>query len=256
MGIGSPYDHDTSTGILGPHPMRIPSVHRSVVMAISVVVVAATTTIVVLATRGGDPLDPFGPAGGGTPQSSTVFDPSFVIPASPTLPATPTKPPPSRGPKADGCVNGWITPQGGTRLFTDPIGAIRRTSRWRGPYRIVDMRYFVGPESPPSDKGYIAVVERWYIKLYAPDDLSYQGRFIVEKRVFGRGVAAVAPYDTSGFRSPDWSGFQWEVADPDPVVYPGLPGAWSGIRYDFVRGGAGLEIPGMPAQVRGCLDGT
>jgi hypothetical protein len=238
--------------------MRIPAVRRSVLTAISVVVVAATTAaVVVLAIRGGQqPPDPFGAAGGGTPQSSAAFNPSFPTPASPTPPAMPAEPPPSRGPKAAGCVNGWITPHRGSRLFTDPIGVIRRTARWRGDYQVVDMRYFTGPESPPSDKGYIAVVERWYIKLFAADDLSYQGRFIVEKRVFGRGVAAVAPYDTSGFSSPDWSGFQWDVVDPDPVPYPGLPGAWSGIRYDFVQGGAGLEIPGLPVQVRGCLDGT
>jgi hypothetical protein len=226
------------------------------VTAVSVVVAATAATIVFLAIRNGEPPDPFGAAGGGSPHPSAVFDPSFVTPVSPTPPATPAEPLPTRGPKTDGCINGWITPARTSPLFTDPIGVVRRTSRWRGAYRVVDMRYFVGPESPPSDKGYIAVVERWYIKLYAPGDLSYQGRFIVEKRVFGRGVAAVAPYDTSGFRSPDWSGFQWDVADPDPVAYPGLPGAWSGIRYDFVRGGSGLEIPGLPAQVRGCLDGT
>lgn len=236
--------------------MRIPAVRRSVVAAVSVAVVAATATIVVLVAGGNEPPDPFGAASGGSRPPSSTFDPSFVTPASPTPPAIPAETPPTRGPKADGCENGWITPQRGSPLFTDPIGVIRRTSRWRGPYRVVDMRYFVGPESPPSDKGYIAVVERWYIKLYAPEDLSYQGRFIVEKRVFGRGVAAVAPYDTSGFRSPDWSGFQWDVAEPDPVAYPGLPGAWSGTRYDFVRGGAGLEIQGLPGQVRGCLDGT
>ena len=81
-------------------------------------------------------------------------------------------------------------------------------------------------------------------------------RFLVESREFGDGVAAVAPYDTTGFRSPDWSGFQWDAADPDPRDYPGLPGRWSGIRYDFVEGGAGLEIRGLPEEVVGCLDDT
>jgi hypothetical protein len=114
------------------------------------------------------------------------------------------------------------------------------------------MRYFTGPESPPSDKGYLAVVERWYVKLYTQDDLRFQGRFLVESRDFGDGVAAVAPYDTEGFRSPDWSGFQWQDTEPSP--YPGLPGAWRGTRYDFVKGGAGLDIPGLPAEVQGCLD--
>jgi hypothetical protein len=62
----------------------------------------------------------------------------------------------------------------------------------------------------------------------------------------------MAPFDTEGFRSPDWSGFQW--ADTEPSPYPGLPGAWSGTRYDFVKGGEGLDIPGLPTEVRGCLD--
>ena len=80
--------------------------------------------------------------------------------------------------------------------------------------------------------------------------------FIVEARRFGRGVAAVAPYDTNGFRSPDWTGFQWDSADTEARAYPGLPGRWTGVPYDFVRGGAGLDIPCLPDEVRGCLDGA
>jgi hypothetical protein len=118
------------------------------------------------------------------------------------------------------------------------------------------MRYFEGPESPPSEQGYLKDIERWYIKLYAKDDPAYQGRFLVEQRRFGRGVVAVAPYDTAGFVSPDWSGFQWDAGDTAPRGYPGLPGTWQGVRYDFVDGGAGLTIPGLPDAVEGCLDGT
>jgi hypothetical protein len=66
----------------------------------------------------------------------------------------------------------------------------------------------------------------------------------------------VAPYDTHGFRSPDWSGFQYDEADADKKAYPGLPGTWSGIRYDFVRGGAGLDVPGLPDTVVGCIAGS
>jgi hypothetical protein len=125
-----------------------------------------------------------------------------------------------------------------------------------GPLVVVDMRYFVGPESPPSEQGYLLDVGRWYIKLYAQDDVAFQGRFLVEARRFGRGVAAVAPYDTQGWRAPDWIGFQYQSEDPTPKAYPGLPGRWSGTPYDFVRGGAGLKFPGLPAEVTGCLDGT
>ena len=133
---------------------------------------------------------------------------------------------------------------------------IRRIDPTLGKPAVVDMRYFVGPESPPSEQGYLQDIERWYVKLYDERDLSYQGRFLVEQMRFGRGVVAVAPYDTQGFRSPDWSGFQWDAGDPARKAYAGLPGTWRGIRYDFVKGGAGLTIPGLPAEVVGCLDGT
>jgi hypothetical protein len=176
--------------------------------------------------------------------------------ASVTPPALPEEPPPTRGPATPDCVNGWTTPPEGSPRYRQPLGIIRRTTGVQGPLVVVDMRYFEGPESPPSDKGYLLVVQRWYIKLYAERDPAFQGRFLVEARRFGRGVAAVAPYDTHGFRSPDWIGFQWDSADPEPKAYPGLPGMWSGIPYDFVKGGGGLEIPGLPEQVVGCLAGT
>jgi hypothetical protein len=114
---------------------------------------------------------------------------------------------------------------------------------------------FTGPESPPSDKGYLADVRRWYVKLYAVNEDSYQGRFLVERRMFGHGVSAAAPYDSTGFASPDWIGFQGGPGAP-AEPYAGLPGLWRGIPYDFVNGGAGLTIPGLPDEVGGCLDGT
>ena len=155
------------------------------------------------------------------------------------------------------CDQGWATPKAGTPPFTEPLGIIRRTTGVKGPLVVVDMRQFVGPESPPSDKGYLLEVERWYIKLYAQDDIAFQGRFLVEARTFGRGLSAVAPYDTEGFRSPDWVGFQFDSCGPLATKsYPGLPGRWSGTPYDFVRGGAGLKIPGLPDEVLGCLAGT
>lgn len=175
--------------------------------------------------------------------------------ASPTPPAVPASPPPTSGAPTPACVNGWVTPEEGSPERARPIGVIRRTARFPGDPVVVDMRMFVGPESPPSDKGYLTDIRRWYVKLYGPDDLTYQGRFLVEERRFGRGVAAVAPYDTEGFVSPDWIGFQWEAGAPQER-YPNLPGAWSGIPYDFVDGGEGLTIPGLPDELRGCLDGT
>jgi hypothetical protein len=196
---------------------------------------------------GGDELFPNTPSTSPSPFPSTSPLPS---PTPPALPATPA----TSGPAADACVEGWRTPPAGSALAQLPLRVIRRTVRMPSDPVIVDMRYFEGPESPPSDKGYLLNVERWYVKLYSPSDLRFQGRFLVESREFGEGLVAVAPFDTEGFRSPDWSGFQWNGGDRAAHPYPGLPGRWCGIRYDFVNGGAGLHIPGLPAQVRGCLD--
>jgi hypothetical protein len=187
------------------------------------------------------------------PVASESFSPS-AAPASPTRPSEPVL---TRGAPSSSCIEGWRTPARDTPLFTDPLGIIRRTAPVDGEFVVVDMRMFVGPESPPSpDKGYLQDIRRWYIKLYVSSDPSYAGRFLVESRVFGRGVAAVAPYDSQGFSSPDWVGFQWDSTDTQPKAYPGYPGRWQGVPYDFARGGAGLEIPGLPDEVVGCLDGT
>ncbi len=189
-----------------------------------------------------------------SPQITPAESPSAA--ASPTPPALPDEPPLTHGGVSSDCVNGWVTPPDGSPRALQPIGIIRRAAGVRGPLEVVDLRYFEGPESPPSDKGYLLIVQRWYVKLYARDDLAFQGRFLVEARRFGRGLVAVAPYDTFGFRSPDWIGFQYDSGDPEPKAYEGLPGLWSGIAYDFVQGGEGLTIPGLPAEVVGCLDAT
>jgi hypothetical protein len=206
------------------------------------------TLLLFLAACDGEP-NPFPPQS--SPASVSPF-PSTPTLASPTPPSVPTDPLPTSGDASETCVEGWLSPEVDSSLYRRPLRIIGRTVDLPGEPTVVEMRYFTGPESPPSEKGYLAVVQRWYVKLFTEADLRFQGRFLVESRDFGDGVAAVAPYDTDGFRSPDWSGFQW--ADTEPSPYPGLPGAWSGTRYDFVKGGAGLDIPGLPAEVRGCLD--
>jgi hypothetical protein len=201
--------------------------------------------------------DPF--VGGASSASATMVSPTptdAVATASPTRPALPATAPPTVGPPSARCIKGWTTPAADTPRFTDPLGLIRKEAPVTGAFKVVDMRYFVGPESPPSDQGYLRDIERWYIKLYVPSDLSYQGRFLVEQRTFGRGVVAVAPYDSHGFHSPDWTGFQWSEGDRTRHTYAGLPGAWEGVPYDFVEGGAGLTIPGLPDAVVGCLAGS
>jgi hypothetical protein len=191
-----------------------------------------------------------------SPSSSPSPFPSTPTLASPTPPALPQVPPPTKGARSETCVDGWKTPRPDSSLAAKPLRVLRRTVRLPGEPVIVEMRYFTGPESPPSEKGYIMTIERWYVKLYTEADLRFQGRFLIESREYGDGVAAVAPYDTEGYRSPDWSGFQWNEADQTPRPYAGLPGEWSGVRYDFVKGGAGLHLPGLPAEVTGCLDGA
>jgi len=219
--------------------------------------VLAAAVALALVACSGDGVDETS-ASPSTTSGTAPVSPTASSSATPSVtpPAMPEEPPPTRGPSALDCVNGWVTPQGGTPRFLEPLGIVRRTTGVKGPLTVVDMRYFEGPESPPSDKGYLLVVERWYIKLYAGREPAFQGRFLVESRRFGRGVSAVAPYDTSGFSSPDWVGFQFDSADTEARAYPGLPGLWSGILYDFVEGGAGVEIPGLPEQVVGCLSGT
>jgi len=188
------------------------------------------------------------------PPVSPTTVPTTVTPVPP--PETPASPPPTSGSVATDCVNGWVTPPEGTAAFETPLDVIRRTTGVKGPLVVADMRFFEGPESPPSDKGYILVIQRWYVKLYAKDAPAFQGRFLVESRRFGSGVSTVAPYDTQGWRSPDWVGFQFDSADTTPKVYPGLPGEWEGIPYDFVEGGGGLTISGLPEAAVGCLTGT
>ncbi len=210
---------------------------------------AAVLLALAACTSGDDGAEPTTP-----PPVTPTVQPTTS--ASPTPPALPDEPPATRGSIAADCVDGWKTPAEGSARFTAPLDVIRRQTRVTGELEVVDMRFFTGPESPPSDKGYLIEIDRWYVKAFAPDDLSFQGRFLIESRTFGDGLVAVAAYDTNGFRSPDWVGFQFDSADPEPRFYEGLPGSWAGIPYDFVGGGAGLEIPGLPDEVAGCLDAT
>jgi hypothetical protein len=227
---------------------------RSLIAALLVLALLA------VACTGGDGEDSATDAQTTPPAISPVESPTAS--ASPTPPALPEEPPPTRGGVALDCVNGWVTPPADSPRFLQPLGIVRRTTGIEGPLEVVDMRYFVGPESPPSDKGYLLDVERWYVKLYARDDLAFQGRFLIEARRFGRGLVAVAPYDTAGFRSPDWIGFQYDTGDTEARAYEGLPGLWSGMPYDFVNGEtpepgtASLTIPGLPEDLTGCLDAT
>jgi hypothetical protein len=172
-------------------------------------------------------------------------------------------PPPLQGRELVGeCVNGFtdLAPEDPAR--DEALRVLgRATGVLPGRFDVADIRYFEGPESPPSEREYLLNVRRWYVKASVRGDESLAGRFLIEKRSFGAGVVAVAPFDTAGIRSPDWVGFQLaEESEPQP--YPGLPGEWAGEPYDFVTGRDPqtreelFGFPGLPIEVAGCLEGT
>ena len=122
-----------------------------------------------------------------------------------------------------------------------------------GKFVVVDMRYFNGPESPASEQGYLLDVSRWYIKLYDPDDMRYQGRFIVEERQFGRGLVRGGALRHPRVRL---AGLEWlpvhRASTASGAPTRACPARGPGLRYDFVEGGEGLTFPGLPSQVEGC----
>lgn len=153
------------------------------------------------------------------------------------------------------CEGGFTRPSPGSDRFERGVALVGRFMRVRGEFEVDEMRYFEGPESPPSGQGYLEVVRRWYVKGRLADRPGFRARWLVEERIFGAGVVAVAPFDTEGFRSPDWVGFQYEsTVEREP--HPGLPGRYRGAPYDFVTGGDVFKFPGLPLEVAGCLDDT
>jgi hypothetical protein len=167
------------------------------------------------------------------------------------------------------CVNGYTNPveddparEDGLRILARALSDAAGERVMPADLEVEEMRYFEGPESPPSEREYILNVRRWYVKASLKDDPAFAGRFLVERRTFGPGLAAVAPSDSTGFASPDWVGFQYEGQDTERETYDGLPGTWAGTPYDFVRGKTldrqedVFGFPGLPIEVVGCLAGT
>jgi hypothetical protein len=179
---------------------------------------------------------------------------------------------PSTGPVkelAGECVNGYTSPaegdpirEDGLRILAKALGEAADGRVGPEDFEVEEMRYFEGPESPPSEREYILNIRRWYVKASLEEDSSFAGRFLVERRTFGAGLAAVAPFDSQGFASPDWIGFQYEVQEQSREAYDDLPGTWAGTPYDFVRGTTldrqdrVFGFPGLPVEVAGCLAGT
>jgi hypothetical protein len=179
-------------------------------------------------------------------------------------PVTQTTPPPgqtqgpdepgaSGAPSAD-CVDGWSSPEAGSAELEEGLEALdRQLEPEAGLWQVDDVRQFTGPDVPwgetPAEN-----VTRWYLRVSLATDPNFRGRFLIERRSdLNARVVAVAPYDSRGFTSPDWTGF-YGAGQPTP--YLGLPGQWSGTPYDFVSGGGYSGQPGLPDQVVGCLSDT
>ncbi len=119
---------------------------------------------------------------------------------------------------------------------------------------VEEMRYFTGPEAPWIIEPRREVVERWYVKGGLVRDPAFRGRWLLEKRTEQiLGVAAVAPHDSRGYETADWTGL---FGEGPPRSIDGLPGMWSGIPYDFVTGEGDTGQPGLPDEISRCLHDT
>ena len=168
---------------------------------------------------------------------------------------TAAAPPPLAAGPSSTCLHGWSTPGSTSPEIRQALTVIRATLRIPA-LKVDATRFFTGPESPNGgDKGYLQVIDRYYVKAHEVRDSSQGGRFLVERRQFGIGLVAAAPLDTSGYDGGDWTGFQSNPGST-PQAVDGLPGRVAATTYDFVDGGEGLQFPGLPADVAGCMDGT
>jgi hypothetical protein len=184
-----------------------------------------------------------------TPTPSPTPTPT----AAPTATPSPTGTPAAASPSAD-CIHGWTSPAEGDAKRALGLTILANYMGLADQLVVDDLRYFRGPDPENILDPRYENLERWYIKAYLASDPTYAGRWLVEKRTKTvLGVSAVAPYDTTGWQSPDWSGFEGDGA---PRAIKGLPGKWGGIQYDFVTGNGDSGFPGLPDSQVGCLAGT
>lgn len=185
------------------------------------------------------------------PQPS---EPSKASPTSlPTTTDTSVSPTLAAGSPTAGCVDGWTAPALGSASYEAGVSILSGHLGAESAWTVDEMRYFTGPELPNVEPQY-PIVERWYIRGALADEPNFRGRFLVERRTEQiAGISAVAPYASSGYASPDWTGF---VGEGPPTTYLGLPGQWSGIPYDFVTGAGDGGFPGLPGEVADCLAGS
>lgn len=132
---------------------------------------------------------------------------SWFLTAAPCTPATGEPCALPSGAPSAGCVDGWTTPAPGSALWNDALEQIGIGGPWSeidpNAFVVEEMRYCTGPE----DADIIAprpFVERWYVVGYAETDPDYRGRWLVRRTGVGFGLAAVAPYASTGFGSGVW----------------------------------------------------
>jgi hypothetical protein len=157
------------------------------------------------------------------------------------------------GEAVPGCASGWTTPAPGTALRVEPLDVIRDQMGVTGDFQVIDMRDFTSPEVPWILEPRPPVVEWWYVKAQLVGDPTFRARWLIAKRSAAiKGIAAVAPFDTTGYRSPDWRAF---IGEGEPRAIEGLPGTWVGFEFDFTTG-EDNEKPGLPEEATHCLDNT
>jgi hypothetical protein len=185
------------------------------------------------------------------PATDGSFATSVATPAATAKTTTTT--PNLEGDAAPGCASGWTTPARGTALRREPLDVMRDQMRVSGDFHVIDMRHFTSPEVPWILAPRPPFVEWWYVKAELVADPTFRARWLIAKRSpVVEGIAAVARYDTTGYRSPDWRAF---IGEGEPRAREGLPGTWVGFEYDFTTG-EDNHSPGLPDEATHCLDNT
>jgi hypothetical protein len=152
------------------------------------------------------------------------------------------KQPASSGAPSDTCVNGWTSPGRGNPLRKAALDMIRARKSER--FVVEEMRYFRGPEDAEVI-GPQREVERWYVKAYSTGVGARRQRWLVRRAEVGRGVDAVADFDSTGYAPGTW---KRPDASDDSVSDP--------FQRPCDRQSAGEKCMGLPYAVLGCLDGT
>jgi hypothetical protein len=184
-----------------------------------------------------------------TTDSSTTT--SIAAPATTSTAPTTTRR--LDGEAVPGCGSGWTTPAPGTALRVEPLDVIRDQMGVTGDFQVIDMRHFTSPEVPWILAPRPPVVEWWYVKSQLVGDPTFRARWLIAKRSAAiKGIAAVARFDTTGYRSPDWRAF---IGEGEPRAIEGLPGTWVGFEFDFTTG-EDNEKPGLPEEAIHCLDNS